>query len=405
MQKRLIAVFLLSTIILWNITPLALALDAKYMHFRIITVDGDDSDWSGVETNVFVSHIMRQNGHQVIIDNNTFYPGNVSVGEGDSIVWKNQDENTTPTKLHQIALGVDAPVTWTSDPLDYGDSDYFIAEDVANYTYHTSKVNFLNHAEGNISVYERDWEEFSYSVAFASSPLWLWVAVNIFNISEDGDAGDFYLRGFDFIMDDFADENIEGENAFRVEEYSLGYRAKDMYYDSGYLDSDTNDGEDSNIAMDYSHTIPETEEEVNYLGDLFFEIEIPINTQSSRDIGASAGQSIGIQIVMRVSDEYQDANSSILGVRDFYRGGGYPIEMPYDNEIIDKFDINPEEFIVLDLLGDDLVLVLSTIFEEAWIYILSVIASVFGFLFGGIVIRKKKNKQPSLDCPNGICDV
>jgi len=371
------------------------------MQFRQITIDGDDSDWTGVDSNIFSSRIMRQSGHLVIIDNDTFTPGNISVAEGDSIIWKNQDENTTTSKLHQIALGVEAPETWTSSTLDFGDDDFYIPNQVANYSYHTSKTNFLGHNEGNISVSENEWEQFSYSVAFASSVSWIAIKFVIFNISGNDSSGNLYLRGFDVIMDDFADESIEGENAFRVEMYSLGYRAKDMYYESGFLSTDTSDGETSDILMDYSYIIPETENLTTYLGDLFFEIKIPINSLDIRDIGSSVGQSIGMQVVMRLSDSDQDNNSTYSGVRNFYRGGGYPIITPYSDDVIYKFDLYPSDFVIIDLLGDNLLLIIQTILEEAWIFVVSVIAGAFGFIFGGIVISKRKRDRMEKNCIDG----
>jgi hypothetical protein len=362
------------------------------MHFRTVEVDGDDADWGGVDSHLFITRYREQRGINVDINGTTFVPGNATLQAGDALGWTNNDISTQGnSKKHQIAFDVGAPITWTGDPIDYGESDYLIVEDVANYSYHTSRVDFI-YPDGNVSVLPRTWYNYSYGVMFANTPDTLYIGITLENVSDDSSEV-LYLKAIDVIFDDYGDGAIEGENAFRIEKDGSDYDAIDMYYDGGFLDEDVDDGETSDIDMAYDHDIPEVDDAMDYLGDFFFEVAIPIDTISARDLGASPGMQLGIEIIIRLSDSDQDAAGSTLGVASHFQGGGYPIISTHHIENIDELDLDPDDFVIIDIRGGTFDDIFWAIIEEIWIWILTTIASISAMIFGGTVLRKRRCKN------------
>lgn len=402
MNCRIFTVTLFGLLVFSTVITGVLGVDTKYVHFREFTIDGNDDDWDGIESEALVTSLKRQIGHLVNIDNKTFYPGNVTAEEGDAIIWKNLDENTTSTKKHQISLNEDAPFTWTGNAMDYQEEDFLILREIENetesYAYHTSRINWYQYPDGNITVEEVEWEPYSFGMAFASSQTNLYISLSLLNISNL--VGEYrYLKGIDILFDDFADGAIQGENAVKIEMDGSTYSAKDMYYDSGYLEEDTNDGETSDITMAYNHDIPDFEENLTYLGDFFFEMEIPIDSDDFRDLGASSGQSIGIEVILRISTSEQDQEGQKIGINNYLRGGGYPILVTQNKDDIDRLEVDGDDFLIVDLSGGTIVEILGTILEELLIWIISTVSLVVSFLFGGIILNRKRKNDPR--CPDG----
>lgn len=396
-KKHLISLFMIILLCVIYCLPFAWGLDTKYMHFRTIDIDGNDGDWGGVESHLFVTQYREQRGITVDINGTTFIPGNVTLQEGDALGWINNDINTQGnSKEHQISFNVGAPMTWTSSTMDYGESDYIIVEDASDYSYHTSRVQFI-YPDGNVSVTTRNANDFTFGIMFANNPNQLYMGILIENVSDD-DADELYLDGIDVLFDDYADGAIEGENAFSIDRSGGTYEASDMYYDGGRLRADTSDGESEDIEMDYTHDNPEVDNPgMSYMGDFFFEVAIPIDTTSFRDLGTSPGMQLAVQIVIRLSDPDQKAASSVIGVSDYFQGGGYPIVFTHDIEDVQRFDIDPDDFLGIDLRGGMFSDMLAAVFEELWIWILSTIASVFAVIFGANIIPKKKNEKRAVD--------
>lgn len=393
MKRRFLSLIILNLICLYSVLPLVVALETKYMHFRTITIDGKDTDWGGVESHLFVTEFREQRGTLIEINGTTFLPGNVSLQEGDSLIWLNNDTATQGnSKKHQISFNEEAPITWSSEAIDYGESTYIIVEDKDSYSYHTSRVNFAGYPDGNLSISEREWQDFSYGVMFANTPDKLFLGLIIENMS-DNDNDDLYLKEIAVIFDDYADGSLEGENAFLIEREGDDYEATDMYFDDNELkkDKETND-----ITMAYTHEMPETDDKDNYLGDFFFEIAIPIDTTDMKDLGSTVGMQLGVEIILRVSNEEQDRAASLAGVADYYIGGGYPIISTHEIEEIYKLDLDPDKFVIVDLEGETLEDIFLAILEEIWIWVLSTAATVSAFILGAMIIRKKKRKKEDL---------
>lgn len=404
MKCRAFTITFISILTLFVMIPSVLAVDTKYIHFRGFTIDGNGDDWNGIESNALVTSLKRQVGHMVHIDNKTFYPENVTVEEGDAIIWKNLDENTTSSRKHQISLNEDAPFTWTGSTMDYDEEDFLIIRNIENetdhYAYHTSRINWYQYPDGNITVEKSKWELFSFGMAMSSSQTHLYMAISLLNISNL--VGEYkYLKGMDIIFDDFADGSIQGENAIQIKMDGTTYCAEDMYYESGYLKKDISEGESSDISMAYTHEIPNSEGNLTYLGDFFFEVKIPINSDDFRDLGASSGQNIGMEIILRISTSDQDQDGQMVGINNYLRGGGYPIVITQNKDDINRLDVSGKNFFVISLSGGAFIEIVGTILEELMIWIISTIALVVTFIFGGIIRYRKKDRK----CTDGKCDL
>jgi hypothetical protein len=365
-------------------------------------VDGDAGDWSGIPRSLLETRARPQGAAVVNITEGGFEPAQLEVPEGSAVIWSNLDTRTNGTgKEHQIALGEDSPVTWTSSALEYGQSDFFLAEEPGNYTYHTSRVDFVSYPEGNFTASEVNESALSYGVAFANTRDTLFLSMYVENISISPSEGGMYLKGVDILMDDFADGALEGENALRIERSPSGFRAVDMYYTAGYLVSDEDAGESSDAQFAYIHEEPDSDNgSSDYAGDLFLEAAVPIDTNDLRDLGAAPGMEVGVEIILRLSDPEQDALSPLPGVSGHYLGGGYPVTYTRAWEV-GRMSVEPSEFAVVELRGGDLLERVQKALEEAWVWFVTALASAASALATLAVVRSKLRRRcgpESEDC-------
>lgn len=390
MNKKIVSVSMIICLFSINYLPIAMANTySKYIHFRDITIDGNKNDWSGINPNSFAPKYRRQSATEIEIANEEFTPDDFIIPKGDVVIWKNNDIDSIDS-YHKISLTPNAPYTWDSSVINYSDSVWFIPERTGDYEYQTTKETTAgsNYTEGHFTVKNSLNKRTSYSVYFANNPNFLYIGIYITNIS-DSTGSNTYLKGIDIIMDDFAIGEIQGDNAVRINQSEDGeYKLYDCIFDNGYLIPKKGD---SNMEMEYLHS--DENEERNYNGDFFAEIKIPIDSTDLYEIGASMGQSIGIQVILRMSDSEQDQMGSLDGVNSYYLGGGYPISFTRDPENEKRIMVDPNDFFVVSLSGDTLADKLYAIIEEFFILGISASVVVASLVFGGIVLKIRSKKK------------
>jgi hypothetical protein len=69
----------------------------------------------------------------------------------------------------------------------------------------------------------------------------------------------------------------------------------------------------------------------------------------------------------------------------------------HDEEDIQKLDVDPDDFLGIDISGGTFSDVLAAVFEELWIWILTTVASVFAVIFGANIIPKKRDEKRAKD--------